>query len=61
VTHGETPKQPEKDAKGKWLGRRPKGQQDTHSFHAFLKNTPRAQLVAHLERHHKGLAKGAKQ
>lgn len=38
-----------------WLGRKPKGQQDTHSFKAFVdrvKGTKEGQ--DHLRRHHRG-------
>jgi len=40
-----------------WKGRRPKGEQDTNSWKAFLQKTPRRQLEDHLERHHKGYAR----
>ena len=38
-----------------WLGRRPKGEQDTNSWKAFLRKTPNKVLQDHLRRHHKGM------
>jgi hypothetical protein len=40
---------------GKWLGRKPKGQQDVHSWKAFLEKTPNKVLYGHLKRHHRGM------
>lgn len=38
---------------GTWLGRRPKGQQDTNSFAAFVSKAKRTKEgCAHLKRHH---------
>lgn len=44
----------EPETSSRWLGRKPKGERDTHSWKAFLRKTPRKALEAHLQRHHKG-------